>query len=43
MVGNTLKGAWEAIPEDVKPYAAIELHPAKSVNQQVVFHEIRKN
>ncbi|HGR9571781.1 TPA: glycosyl hydrolase family 98 C-terminal domain-containing protein, partial [Streptococcus pneumoniae] len=27
--GNTLKGAWEAIPEDVKPYAAIELHPAK--------------
>ncbi|MBF0787306.1 discoidin domain-containing protein [Streptococcus sp. 19428wC2_LYSM12] len=27
--GNTLKGAWDAIPEDVKPYAAIELHPAK--------------
>ncbi|MDB2091866.1 MULTISPECIES: glycoside hydrolase family 98 domain-containing protein [Clostridium] len=27
--GNTLKGAWDAIPDDVKPYAAIELHPAK--------------
>lgn len=27
--GNTLEGAWKAIPDDVKPYAAIELHPAK--------------
>lgn len=27
--GNTLEGAWAAIPDDVKPYAAIELHPAK--------------
>lgn len=27
--GNTLQGAWNAIPDDLKPYAAIELHPAK--------------
>lgn len=27
--GNTLEGAWAAIPDDVKPHAAIELHPAK--------------
>nr|WP_306792689.1 glycoside hydrolase family 98 domain-containing protein [Collinsella urealyticum] len=27
--GNTLEGAWRAIPDDVKPYSAIELHPAK--------------
>ena len=27
--GNTLEGAWSAVPDDVKPYAAIELHPAK--------------
>lgn len=27
--GNTLEGAWAAIPDDIKPYAAIELHPAK--------------
>lgn len=26
---NTLEGAWNAIPEDIKPHAAIELHPAK--------------
>lgn len=27
--GNTLEGAWSAVPDDIKPYAAIELHPAK--------------
>lgn len=27
--GNTLEGAWAAVPDDIKPYAAIELHPAK--------------
>ncbi|MBU9728837.1 glycoside hydrolase family 98 domain-containing protein [Diplocloster modestus] len=27
--GNTLTGAWNAIPDDVKPYSVIELHPGK--------------
>lgn len=27
--GNTLTGAWSQIPDDVKPYSVIELHPGK--------------
>lgn len=27
--GNTLTGAWDLIPDDVKPYSVLELHPGK--------------
>lgn len=27
--GNTLVGAWNLVPDDVKPYTVIELHPGK--------------
>lgn len=27
--GNSLTGAWDQIPDDVKPYSVIELHPGK--------------
>lgn len=27
--GNTLTGVWNQIPDDVKPYSVIELHPGK--------------
>ena len=37
--GDTLVGRWESIPEDIKPYAVMQIHPGRAGNNVRAFYE----